>query len=106
MDLSFLEIDRSDLDDQTVTARVEKDSTTVEKTFRLPAAGEETRLFSRGDGLEGTVFGAPTDRTEKAITSSIERPWYMQLGRQLRLLAAILFGAFLSYVVVKLTPGL
>ncbi|WP_251961566.1 hypothetical protein [Salinibacter ruber] len=106
VDLSWLEVDRSDPDRQTITARVERGSSVVEKTFKLPEVGESTRLFSRGSGLEGTVFGAPTDRTEKAITSTIERPWYMRLGRNLRLLAAIVFGAFLSYVVVKLTPGL
>lgn len=106
VDLSWLEVDRSDPDDQTVTTRVERGSSVVEKTFRLPEVGESTRLFSRGSGLEGTVFGAPTDRTEKAITSSIERPWYMRLGRNLRLIGAMLFGGVLAYVLVKLLPGI
>jgi len=104
VDLSFLEVDRSDPDNQTVTARVEKDSTVVEKTFKLPRVGESTRLFSRGSGLEGTVFGAPMAREEEAVTKSIDKPWYYDLSRWIRLVGAMFFGAVLSFFVVKLTP--
>lgn len=105
VDLTFLEVDRSDPDDQTVTTRVQSGSTTVQQTFRLPRAGESLRLFEGDSALRGTVFGVPMETERDAITTSIERPWYMKLGRWIQLLAAMFFGAFVSYVVVKLTPG-
>jgi len=104
VDLSFLEVDRSDPDNQTITTRVERGSTTVEKTFRLPEVGEQTRLFSRGSGLEGTVFGAPISHEEDAITQSINKPWYLDLFERIRLLFAVIFGGALLYVIVRIVP--
>jgi len=105
VDLSFLEVDRSDPDDETATARVKKDSTTIETTFRLPEEGEELKLFvdSLGD-LQATIGGAPISHEEKAITSTIDRPWYVDLFGRIRLLLAIVFGAALLYAALKLIP--
>lgn len=106
VDLSWLEVDRSDPEDQTVTTRVQSGSTTVQQTFRLPRAGESLRLFADSSALRGTVFGVPMETEREAITTSIERPWYYQVGRWIELLGAMFFGAFVSYVLVKITPGL
>jgi len=105
LDLTHLTIDRSDQDKETATARVKKDSTTAETTFKLPEEGEELMLFvdSIGD-LQAMVDGAPARHEEKAITSTIDKPWYMDLWERIELLFAIVFGGALLYAALRLVP--
>jgi len=95
VDLSFLEVDRSD-GEQTVTVRTQEGGEATEKTYALPAYGEGLRLQADSQGLQGTVFGAPTERQVEA--TAVEVPWWEQAKTQVRLAIAfaggIVFGVF------------
>ena len=118
-EVSLLEVDRTDPEDQAVRLRVEQGSMTVEKQIALPPVGEGLRV-QKSDaadtaatnrprdhpGLEETIFGAPTDQQVEARVGSIERPWYQKVQRQLRLLIAFVGGMAFGYVATKLIPGL
>jgi hypothetical protein len=95
VDLSFLEVDRSD-GEQTVTVRTQEGGEATEKTYPLPAYGEGLRLQADSQGLQGTVFGSPVERQVQA--TAVEVPWWKQAERQFRLFVAftggIVFGIF------------
>jgi len=108
-DVSLIEVDRTDPDDQEVRIRVQQSSTTVEKRLAMPPPGEGLRVRkapSGGDSaatnrprdhpLEETVFGAPTERQVEA--TAVEVPWWEQAERQFRLIVAfaggVVFGIF------------
>jgi len=95
VDLSWLEVDRTS-EDETVTVRTQRDSQTVEREYSLPAYGEGLRLQADSQGLQGTVFGAPTERQVEA--TSVEVPWWEKAKTQLRSLfifgCGIVFGIF------------
>jgi len=95
VDLSWLEVDRSD-GEQTVTVRTQEDGEATEKTYALPAYGEGLRLQADSQGLQGTVFGSPTKRQVEA--TAVEVPWWKQAQQQFRLMIAfaggIVFGIF------------
>jgi len=95
VDLSFLEVDRSD-GEQTVTVRTQEGGEATEKTYALPAYGEGLRLQADSQGLQGTVFGAPTERQLEA--TDVEVPWWEKAKTQVRLAIAfaggIVFGVF------------
>jgi hypothetical protein len=104
-DVEAVTVDRSDPGDQTVTVRSRRDSTTTETTFRLPVIGERTVLYSDSSGaLSGSVFGAPVEHRTTVRTSSIERPWWQDVGRQIRLVIAFAGGLVFGVIVAKLTP--
>jgi hypothetical protein len=104
-DVEAVTVDRSDPDDQTITVRSRRDSSTIEHTFALPAVGERTVLYSDSSGaLQGTVFGAPVEHRTTVRTSSIERPWWRDVGRQIRLVIAFAGGLVFGVIVAKLTP--
>jgi hypothetical protein len=95
VDLSFLEVDRSE-GKQTVTVRTQEDGAATEKTYPLPAYGEGLRLQADSQGLHGTVFGAPTERQVEA--TAVEVPWWEKAKMQFRLIVAfaggVVFGIF------------
>lgn len=95
VDLSFLEVDRSD-GEQTVTVRTQEGGEAMEKTYALPAYGEGLRLQADSQGLQGTVFGAPTERQVEA--TDVEVPWWEKAQQQIRLMVAfaggVVFGIF------------
>jgi hypothetical protein len=103
-DVEAVEIDRSDPDDQTVTVRSRRDSQTVETTFEWPSIGERTVLYPDSSGLQGTVFGAPTSYETQVRTSSIERPWWREVGRQIRLGIAVVGGLVFGVIAGRLLP--
>lgn len=51
------------------------------------------------------IIGSPQERQVKAKVTS-EPPWYTRLWTKARLVLAFVAGAFVTYVVVKLIPGL
>ena len=106
VDLSWLEIDRSDVDDQTVTVRTQADSTTTEQTYQLPAVGEQLRLRADSIGLRGTVFGQPAAYEVEADVRSVERPWWRRAWAMVRLVVAFGGGLVFGYITTKLIPGL
>jgi len=95
VDLSFLEVDRSE-GDQTVTVRTQEGGEATEKTYALPVYGEGLRLQADSQGLQGTVFGAPTERQVEA--TAVEVPWWEKAQQQIRLMVAfaggVVFGIF------------
>lgn len=95
VDLSFLEVDRSD-GEQTVTVRTQGGGEATEKTYALPAYGEGLRLQADSQGLQGTVFGVPAERQVEA--TAVEVPWWEKAKTQVRLAIAfaggIVFGVF------------
>jgi hypothetical protein len=95
VDLSFLEVDRSE-GEQTVTVRTQEGGEATEKTYPLPAYGEGLRLQADSQGLQGTVFGVPVERQVEA--TDVEVPWWEKAKTQLRLVIAfaggIVFGIF------------
>jgi len=102
VDLSHLTIDHTDPDKETATARVKKGSTTVETTFRLPEENEELKFFvdSLRD-LQATVGGAPARHEEQAITSTIDKPWHLDLWKQIEPLFTMVFGGALLYSALR-----
>jgi hypothetical protein len=103
-DVETVEIDRSDPNDQTVTVRTRDDSTTIETTFRWPEVGERLTLFSDSTGLQGSVFGAPTSHETDVITSSIDRPWWQDVGRRIQIAVVFVIALALGGLAVKVTP--
>jgi len=103
VDLSFLEVDRSD-GEQTVTVRTQEGGEATEKTYPLPAYGEGLRLQADSQGLQGTVFGAPTERQVEA--TAVEVPWWRKAQQQFRVFIAFIGGLAFGYVATKLIPGL
>jgi hypothetical protein len=103
-DVEAVTVDRTDPDQQTVTVRTREDSQTVETTFRWPEVGERTVLYSDSTGLQGTVFGAPRSYETQVRTSSIERPWWTDLGRRIQIAVVFLVALALGGLAVKVTP--
>lgn len=108
-DVSLIEVDRTDPDDQKVRIRVQQGSTTVEKRLAMPPPGEGLRVRAAPSGgdsaatnrprdhpLEETVFGAPVERQVEA--TAVEVPWWQKAQQQFRLIVAfaggIVFGIF------------
>ena len=105
VELSMLEVDRTDPDDQTVTVRARAGDQIVEQTLALPVVGEALRGTVDSTGLQWTVPGAPTSWTVEGYVQDAP-PWYEQVGRWLRLFMAFVGGGAFVYVAVKLIPGL
>jgi hypothetical protein len=104
VDVEAVTVDRTDPDQQTVTVRTREDSQTVETTFRWPEVGERTVLYSDSSGLYGTVFGAPTSYETDIITSTIDDPWWRDLGRRIQIGVVFLVALALGGLAVNLTP--
>jgi hypothetical protein len=104
-DVEAVTVDRSDPDQQTVTVRSRSGSQTTETTFALPAVGERTVLYSDSSGaLSGSVFGAPISHETKVITSTIDRPWWQDLGRRIQIAVVFVIALALGGLAVKVTP--
>lgn len=112
-DVSLIEVDRTDPDDQEVRIRVQQGSTTVEKRLAMPPPGEGLRVRAAPSGgdsaatnrprdhpLSETVFGAPTERQVEATT--VEVPWYEKFEMQMRLVIAFLGGGVFGVFIGKL----
>lgn len=117
-DVSLIEVDRTDPENQEVRIRVEAGSTTVEKRLAMPPMGEGLRIQAgqpsdtiptnrpRDTPLQETVFGAPTEYQIEADVSEVTPPWWRRALRQFQVLVAFGVGAVVGYVVTKVVPGL
>jgi hypothetical protein len=88
---------------QSGSASTEK--RTTERRFRLPAYGETLRLRADSQGLQGTVFGTPSERQVQAVVPS-RRPWWQRLWASLKMLVALVVGVVFGYVTTRLIPGI
>lgn len=106
VDLSYFEIDRSDMDDETVTVRTQRDTVVVEREVRLPVPGE--RLVGRADssGLGFSVFGSPMGYEVEADVSTVEPPWWKSLFGRLHKFLYFAVGLVVGIVLAKLIPGI
>lgn len=107
VEVSMVEVDRSDPDDQSVTVRTKAGNETIEKTFALPPMGESLRgrADGREDGMDWSVSGAPTDWTVDAYVTSTP-PWWRRALQNVQAIVAFAVGALVGYVATKLLPGL
>jgi len=104
VDLSMVEVDRTDPDNQTVTVRTQVGEQTIQETLQLPTVGEALRGTADNSGLQWGVPGSPEEWTSDAYVRD-EPPWWTRLWTQVRLALAFLGGVAFGYVVTKLVPG-
>lgn len=102
VDLSMIEVDRTDPNHQTVTVRAESGGRTVEQTLALPAVGEALRGTADSTGLQWSVPGAPTEWDVEGYVSSYEPPWWRRLFQQGRLAVAFAGGLIFGFFAGKL----
>ena len=118
-DVSLIEVDRTDPDNQEVRIRVQAGSTTVEKQLAMPPVGEGLRVQTstvaddtattnrpRDTPLQETVFGSPIDYEVEADVSKVEPPWWRQAWRQFRLVLAFAGGFVFALFLRPFIPGL
>jgi len=120
-----VEVDRRP-DESQVRFLWERGDDTVRDAYEMPVYGEMLVWRPQKTEREGypvrsqetagpdTVYwpvptaellGGPQDQQVEADVTS-EPPWYSRLWTQVRMLLSFVAGAFASYVVVKLVPGL
>lgn len=118
-DVSLIEVDRTDPENQQVRVRVEAGSTTVERRLAMPPIGEGLRVQKSAvaddsmatnrprdtPSLRQTVFGTPTDYQVEADVSEITLPWWRRALQRIETMVAFGAGLFVGYAIVKLVPG-
>jgi hypothetical protein len=105
VDLSLVEVDRTDPNEQTVTVRTQVGDETLQETLPLPVVGETLRGTADSTGLQWSVPGSPKEWRVKGYVYE-NPPWWERLWTRLRLIIAFIGGLFFGYVVTRLVPGI
>lgn len=105
VDLSLVEVDRTDPDEQHVTVRTQVGDQTIVRRLPLPTVGEALRGTADSTGLTFRVPGGPQQWIVEGYVQD-KPPWWRRLFRNARLFIAFLGGLFFGYAITKLVPGL
>lgn len=105
VNLSMVEVDRTDPDEQTVTVRTQVGDETLQETLPLPTVGESLRGTADSAGLEWSVPGSPKEWEVEGYVYE-NPPWWERFLDELRFLFGLVVGLFFGYAITKLVPGL